>query len=77
MHQITGHQREERLRRMSPEELFTLGASDVVYVKPLEAGGRTVFALHAANGVPVTAVDTREAAVLVARHHHMTLLSVH
>lgn len=70
-------QDKDRLRQISPEGLFNLGASDVVYVKSLEAEGKTMFALHAANGAPVAAVESRDAAIALARQNDMTLLSVH
>lgn len=77
MRQIIGAQDKDSLRHISPEGLFNLGASDVIYVKSLEADGRSMFALHAANGVPVAAVESRDAAIALARQHDMTLLSVH
>lgn len=77
MQQILGSQEKDDLRQISPEGLFNLGASEVIYVKSLEAEGKTMFALHAANGTPVAAVDSRDAAIALARQNDMTLLSVH
>jgi|SaaInl7_135m_RNA_FD_contig_21_1149175_length_854_multi_5_in_0_out_0_1 hypothetical protein len=67
----------EQLRQISPEGLCHLGTPDIAYARPIHAGERTVFALHAADGARVTVLESRDAIEVAARENEMILVSVH
>lgn len=67
----------DQLRQISPEGLSHLGTPDIAYARPIHAGQRTVFALHAADGAQVTVLESRDAVEIAARENEMILVSVH
>ena len=77
MDQGSTQQIREKLRRMSPEGLFHLGAPDIAYVRPIRAGHRTVYALHTAQGGRVSVLETKEDVEAAAREHDLTLVGLH
>jgi hypothetical protein len=78
---------------MSPEALAHLGDGRIAYVKTIRSedvramfpeaempqmpAGRTLFALHAADGTPIMLTDSREAAVANAWSQELETVSVH
>ena len=76
---------------MSPEALAHLGEGHIAYVKqirsedvpglfpmaPQMTPGLKLFALHAANGVPIMLTDTLEAAIANAWSNELQAVSVH
>ena len=78
---------------MSPEALAHLGDGRIAYVKtvrsedvralfpqaemPQMPPGRTLFALHAADGTPIMLTDSRAAAVANAWSQELETVSVH
>ena len=67
----------EKLRHISPEELFHLGSQDIAYIRPVKAGHRTMFALHTASGTRVSVLETREAVEAATRQNDLTLVNLH
>ncbi len=67
----------DQLRHISQEGLFHLGASDVVYVRPIQSAAGTVYALHSASGAPVTILESKGEAEIAATQNGMALVSVH
>ena len=76
---------------MSPEALAHLGEGHIAYVKqirsedvpglfpsaPQMSPGMKLFALHAANGVPIMLTDSLEAAIANAWSNELQTVSVH
>jgi hypothetical protein len=76
---------------LSSEAFAILGGSKVAYVKtirsedaavlypdaPLLAPGQIIFALHAADGTPITLAESRESAVADAASYQLETLSLH
>ena len=76
---------------MSHEQLATLGANRVAYIKairseevaflcadaPMLPAGHCVFVLHAADGTPIMLTDSREAALANAWSQELETVSVH
>ena len=77
--------------RMSAEALAHLGEGHIAYVKqirsedvpglfpmaPQMSPGMKLFALHAANGMPIMLTDTLEAAIANAWSNELQAVSVH
>ena len=76
---------------MSHEQLATLGANRVAYIKairseevaflcadaPMLPAGHCVFVLHAADGTPILLADSREAVMADAASHQIETVSLH
>jgi hypothetical protein len=65
------------LRRMTTEQLRHLGAGHVVYVRRGRRESDPAFVLHGADGIPLSAVDTVDAAVEAAADCGLTFVTVH
>jgi hypothetical protein len=77
MDQNSDQQILEKLRHISPEGLFQLGLPDIAYIRPINSGHRTVFALHTANGARISVLETRDAVEAAARENDLSLVSLH
>ena len=76
---------------VSPESLATLGEGHIAYVKQIRSEdvpglfpqapkltpGLKLFALHAANGMPIMLTDSFEAAIANAWSQELQTVSVH
>lgn len=69
--------REYDLKHMSPDDFLHLGANDVVYVKELRVENAKVFAIHAADGTPLSLVEDAENLYSTLLMHNLTEVSVH
>jgi hypothetical protein len=47
---------------ISAQDLLSLGVDDVAYVRPVRMMGRTMFAVHAADGTPISIAEDEVAA---------------
>jgi len=66
------------IRHLSDLQLARLGVSQLAYIKrvPTDNGG-IAFAIHAADGTPLTVVADRNLAFATVRQHDMQPASVH
>jgi len=64
-------------RSLTPEELFSLGAGDIAYVKPMVVSGQSFYLVCAADSTPIILAPERETAFAAARQHELTPASVH
>lgn len=58
-------------------DLCNMGLNDVAYIKKACVEGQNVWAIHAADGTPLTTYQTREAAFVAVRQHDLEARSVH
>ena len=58
-------------------EFHAYGLDHFAYVKRIEVDGKTVHAVHAADGTPLTVLDGRDAAFATIIQNEMQPLSVH
>lgn len=61
----------------SATDFAAIGVNLVAYIKPVTVDGRAGFAVHAADGTPLTVVPGRDAAIAAVRCHEMELVSLH
>lgn len=64
-------------RNFSGQDFGSLGIEDVAFVKPVVMDGQHLYAIHAADGTPLTVVSGREVALATIRQHEMEAVSVH
>lgn len=65
------------VRHLSPEDFAAFGVDHVAYVKPVEVNGVPAFAVHAADGTPLTVLPDREVASATIRQNDLEPVSVH
>ena len=65
------------LRWMTSEQLLDLGMNQVVYLKSGMCDGKMLFVLFGADGTPVIAADTVNAAVEKAIEQGLSFIAVH
>lgn len=61
----------------SARDFAAFGVDIVAYVKPVTVNGTAGYAIHAADGTPLTLVPGRDAAFAAVRQHDMEPVSVH
>lgn len=59
------------------KDLLNFGLKDLAYVKPVQIEGRPLFAIHAADGTPLTVVKDRDIALATIHQHEMEAASLH
>jgi len=62
---------------LSPEDFAAFGEDHVAYVKPVSVNGVAAFAVHAADGTPLTVLPDREVASAAVRQNDLEPVSVH
>ncbi|NNG05794.1 MAG: DUF1150 family protein [Inquilinus sp.] len=65
------------LRQMSPTDFAALGTREMAYIRVLPAEGRATFAVHAADGAPLTVADSRDLAIAICIQNDLEPVSVH
>ncbi|HYD64999.1 DUF1150 family protein [Azospirillum sp.] len=65
------------LRQLSPQDFVAFGVDHVAYVKAVEVDGNAGFAVHAADGTPLTVLPNRDVAFAAVRQNDMEPVSVH
>ncbi|MBP2300164.1 hypothetical protein J2850_002870 [Azospirillum picis] len=66
-----------QLRQISAQDFASFGLGDVAYVRPVEVDGVAAFAIHAADGTPLSVVDGRELAFAAIVQNDMEPVSLH
>jgi hypothetical protein len=78
MHPIRAEDpRTNALRRVTTEQLLTLGVDQVVYLRGGMCDGEMRFVLFGADGVPLARTDAVEAAVEMAAEQGLKFISIH
>jgi hypothetical protein len=67
----------EQIRLMSPQELARFGMQNIAYVKRITINDEAGYAVHAADGTPITVLPDRALAFATVRMHDIVPVSVH
>ena len=62
---------------MSPTDFEAFGVGQIAYVKTVINDGQKAFAIHAANGLPISLVSDRDVAVAMIRQNDLEPFSAH
>ena len=62
---------------ITAEVLAAIGADHLVYIRPIEMNGQSMFGIFSAGGEQVAAAPSREVAVALAVQNGVEPLSVH
>jgi hypothetical protein len=66
-----------RFENLSPAQFAELGVDRVAYVRPAVIDGRTVYAIHNADGNEMGTMAGRDVAFAAVKQHDMEPVSVH
>lgn len=68
----------EQVRQsLSPQDMINFGLDDMAYIKAVMVDGQKLYAIHAADGTPLTMVKERALAFATVKQHEMEPASVH
>jgi len=65
------------VRHLSAEDFASFGVDHLAYVKPVLVNGVAAFAIHAADGTPLTVLPDRDVASAAVRQNDLEPVSVH
>jgi hypothetical protein len=63
--------------QLSAQAFAALGLQDVAYVKPVERDGKTMIAVHAADGMELALAESRDVAIAFIRQNDLEAVSAH
>jgi len=66
-----------RFEKFSPDQFAALGVDRLAYVRPAVVDGRTVYAIHHADGNELGMMAERDIAFAAVKQHDMEPVSVH
>lgn len=67
----------QSLRALSPQDFVAFGVDHIAYVKPMKVENALVWAVHAADGTPLTIMSELDVACAAIRQNDMEPVSVH
>ena len=65
------------VRHLSAEDFAAFGVDHLAYVKPVLVNGVAAFAIHAADGTPLTVLPDRDVASAAVIQNDLEPVSVH
>lgn len=66
----------EVLKKLSTQDFLNFGVEQVAYVRPVVIDGEHVFAIHRADGTPISIAENMEEAMVSARYNDLEPLAV-
>jgi hypothetical protein len=63
--------------QLSPQAFASRGVQDLAYNKPVERNGKTMIAVHAADGPELAVAESREVAIAFIRQNDLEAVSAH
>jgi hypothetical protein len=67
----------EQIRKITTDDLLTLGMREVAYLKDMDVDGSTVVAIFAANGQQIALLPDRNAAISAAVENGLAPVTLH
>lgn len=65
------------LKSISSQDFLEFGVQHVAYVRPVMIQGERIFAIHAADGTPLSVSESFESAIMAVRENDMEPVTVH
>jgi hypothetical protein len=67
----------EILKNLTSRDFLTLGIHNVAYVKPVMVENRTAYAIHAADGTPLSVMSDMSAALGLILNNELEPVTLH
>lgn len=65
------------LKDLSQRDFLNFGIHELAYIKPVNIQKRSAFAIHAADGTPLSIMETLDMALLAVRQNDLEAVTVH
>ena len=65
------------LKNISSRDFLNFGMQQVAYIRPVTLENKTAYAIHAADGTPLTVMESMDVALVVVRHNELEPATVH
>lgn len=65
------------LKNLSPQDFLTFGMHDVAYIRKVVVDDKVGFAVHAADGTPLSVMDSMDEAVSIIHHNELETAIIH
>lgn len=65
------------LKNISTRDFLNFGVQQVAYIRPVMVENKTAYAIHAADGTPLSVMESMDTAVIVVRHNELEPVTLH
>ena len=65
------------LKTISSQDFLEFGIEHVAYVRSIDVESGTAYAIHAANGTPLSVMDTLDEALTMIHHNDLDTVALH
>ena len=65
------------LRELTAQDFLSFGMQDVAYVREVQIDGQIGFAVHAADGTPLSVMDSLAEATTLIHHNDLETVVLH
>ena len=65
------------LKNLSTQDFLAIGMHEVAYIRKVEADGQDAYTVHAADGTPLSVLDSYEEALHVIRQNDLETAIIH
>ncbi|NCC20960.1 MAG: DUF1150 family protein [Alphaproteobacteria bacterium] len=66
----------EILKNLSARDFLSFGVQQIAYVRPVRVDEKTAWSVHAADGTPLTVLDSLDIAEALIRHNELEPVTV-
>lgn len=65
------------LKALSSDDFLGLGMEQIAYIRPIVVRRQDAFAIHAADGTPLSIAESQESALILVRRNDLEPVTVH
>lgn len=65
------------LKNISSQDFLDLGVHDVAYIRPIDQDGKTHYAIHAADGTPLSVMEDENSALGTIFQNDLEAVTLH
>ena len=65
------------LKGLSRQDFLSFGVQQVAYIRRVPVEGKVAYAIHAADGTPLSVMDSADEALVSVRHNDLEPVTVH
>lgn len=71
------HSSNNLLKNLSRQDFLDFGVQQVAYIRMVDLSDRKAYAIHAADGTPLSVMDTFDTALIAVRQNDLEPVTVH
>jgi hypothetical protein len=77
MTEIKSNNSVDLLKSLNRQDFLNFGMHQVAYIRAVNVQNRKAYAIHAADGTPLSVMDTFDTALIAVRHNDLEPVTVH